>query len=48
MIDILRDFNDYRNSFKDQIKKKLYNKYLDEKDTTYLELKNSFEKKNYN
>ena len=27
--------------------KKLYNKYLDEKDTTYLELKNSFEK-NYN
>ena len=24
------------------------NKYLDEKDTTYLELKNSFEKKNYN
>ena len=44
----LRDFTDYRNSFKEQIKKKLYNKYLDEKDTTYLELKNSFEKKNYN
>ena len=44
----LRDFNNYRDSFKKEIKKKLYNESLDNKDTTFLELKNSFEKKNYN
>ena len=44
----MRDFYNYRNSFKEEIKKKLFNKNLDKRDTTYFELKNSFEKKNYN
>jgi len=44
----LRDFNSYRDSLKKEIKKRLYNESLDNKDTTFLELKNSFEKKNYN
>ena len=45
----LKDFYSFRNYFKKKIKKKeMLDKDIDQKDTTYIELKNSFEKRSYN
>ena len=43
-----KDFYNFRNYFKKKIKKQLFNKNIDQKDTTYKELKIFFEKKKFN
>ena len=44
----LNDFRNFRKNFKKKIKKRLFNYKVNKKDTTFLELKNSFKKKKYN